>query len=200
MWKLAWCVLLMVACHHSKCWGLRPPFITDSIGGEGPPLDNLRPCLHTKDPKVEAVKNRIDSSDDEKNSFYVEHEISERDARKAVKVAEVDSDMISAGCACGHKEMDYCAGEKVINDHCCCDRSDHELFPYVPHTCYFGNDRCNLIAESCEEYEFLRDCCCSKHLIAKWKARFSRSPGNQKFPTKWLWILPWIVMIVANMT
>ncbi|XP_076290016.1 uncharacterized protein LOC143213758 isoform X3 [Lasioglossum baleicum] len=74
------------------------------------------------------------------------------------------------GCKpCTSSEMNYCADESVINDHCCCDGSFNEVFPFVKHTCRVGPEECKVHAGDCAEYARLRECCCHSYLASYWK-------------------------------
>lgn len=46
-----------------------------------------------------------------------------------------------------------------------------EVLPYVPHTCYFGNQLCAPVMTSCEQYSRLRTCCCDKYTLEKCEYR-----------------------------
>lgn len=88
MWEVRWCIMVMMAINHSRLLAgcLRPPLPRDKPqGGEDnrpPTLNETVPC-----PKVDAVKNRIEP---EVKMFYVEHEVSEKDAR--VKIMKIEAD------------------------------------------------------------------------------------------------------------
>ncbi|CAH2003934.1 unnamed protein product [Acanthoscelides obtectus] len=42
-----------------------------------------------------------------------------------------------------------------------------ELFPFIPHTCYFGDQLCSPIAGTCDNYYKLSICCCKKYAFLK---------------------------------
>ena len=81
--------MVVMAISHSRLLAecLRPPLPGDKPqGGEGswPPTSNETvPC-----PKVDAVKNRIEPA---VKMFYVEHEVSEKDARVNIMRIEADN-------------------------------------------------------------------------------------------------------------
>lgn len=89
MWVVRWCIMVVTAINHSglpaSC--LRPPFPGEVIQGGAnyhPPIENATvPC-----PRVDAVKNRIEL---DVKMFYVEHEVSEKDARTKITKIEADN-------------------------------------------------------------------------------------------------------------
>ncbi|PSN47177.1 hypothetical protein C0J52_14720, partial [Blattella germanica] len=92
------------------------------------------------------------------------------------------------GCEeCTKEELEYCTGNAVLHDHCCCDRRHLEKFPYVPHTCYLKPD-CRPLAGDCSMYTRLRVCCCDRFVAEKWK-----SDASQPYP--WRTLLLCIVAI-----
>ncbi|CAH1111324.1 unnamed protein product [Psylliodes chrysocephalus] len=100
--------------------------------------------------------------------YIIEHEISSGSAKNAVIAMNLSSIEIPPGCQkCNAKEERYCLGADLISDHCCCDKRYHELFPYIPHTCYFGTQLCQTVASDCTEYHRLRTCCCQKLTLHK---------------------------------
>ncbi|CAH1987125.1 unnamed protein product [Acanthoscelides obtectus] len=106
--------------------------------------------------------------------YIVEHEISLIDARNSVLNTSLQQMLPSPGCQkCSLEEKRYCLGIDLINDHCCCDRRHHELFPFIPHTCYFGDQLCSPIAGTCDNYYKLSICCCKKYAFLKWKEKSS---------------------------
>ncbi|XP_045777080.1 uncharacterized protein LOC123875346 isoform X1 [Maniola jurtina] len=109
--------------------------------------------------------------------YFVEHDVSTADARKAAALLELDEiPATRVGCGvCSQREMEYCE-TRVLADHCCCERQFlPEPFPWLPHTCYVGPHRCRPLAHDCVRYVRLRDCCCYKKLAERWKSILSKS-------------------------
>ncbi|XP_028167840.1 uncharacterized protein LOC114358156 [Ostrinia furnacalis] len=109
--------------------------------------------------------------------YFVEHDISTADARKAAAELHLDDvPSTRAGCGtCSRSEMEYCE-TRVLADHCCCERRFlPEPFPWLPHTCYVGPARCRPLAHDCVRYARLRDCCCYRKLAERWKSILSKS-------------------------
>ncbi|KAL0819988.1 hypothetical protein ABMA28_007984 [Loxostege sticticalis] len=109
--------------------------------------------------------------------YFVEHDISTADARKAaaeLKLEDVPTTRVGCG-TCSRSEMEYCE-TRVLADHCCCERRFlPEPFPWLPHTCYVGPNRCRPLAHDCVRYARLRDCCCYRKLAERWKSILSKS-------------------------
>ncbi|XP_013192746.1 uncharacterized protein LOC106136669 isoform X2 [Amyelois transitella] len=107
--------------------------------------------------------------------YFVEHDVSTLDARRAARALRVE-DVTQLGCGtCSRRELEYCE-TRVLADHCCCDRQVlPEPFPWLPHTCYMGPHRCKPLAHDCAQYERLRDCCCARKLAERWKSILSKS-------------------------
>nr|XP_023022831.1 uncharacterized protein LOC111511058 [Leptinotarsa decemlineata] len=104
--------------------------------------------------------------------YEIEHEISMMHAKNSVLSMDIDSIVIPPGChTCTEQEKHYCLGRSLINDHCCCDKRYHEMFPFIPHTCYLGSQLCTTVLSNCEEYYRLRTCCCQKLALMKWKMK-----------------------------
>ncbi|CAG9860749.1 unnamed protein product [Phyllotreta striolata] len=102
--------------------------------------------------------------------YIVEHEISSMSARNSVLTMDISSINTPSGCKeCNPEEQRYCLGTDLINDHCCCDKRYHELFPYIPHTCYLGPQLCHTIATDCTEYHRILSCCCQKLTAEKFR-------------------------------
>ncbi|XP_075983323.1 uncharacterized protein LOC142981345 isoform X2 [Anticarsia gemmatalis] len=109
--------------------------------------------------------------------YFVEHDVSTTDARKAAKELNVEEVPASRpGCgACSARDVEYCE-TRVLADHCCCERRFvPEPFPWLPHTCYVGARRCRPLAHDCAQYARLRDCCCYRKLAERWKGILSKS-------------------------
>ncbi|XP_023940733.1 uncharacterized protein LOC112047742 [Bicyclus anynana] len=109
--------------------------------------------------------------------YYVEHEVSTADARKAADLLNVeDIPATVVGCGvCSRRDLEYCE-TRVLADHCCCERQFvREPFPWLPHTCYVGPHRCRPLAHDCVRYVRLRDCCCYRKLAERWKGILSKS-------------------------
>ncbi|VVC38104.1 Hypothetical protein CINCED_3A018654 [Cinara cedri] len=88
--------------------------------------------------------------------------------------------VIGAGCKeCTRREIEYCLSSDVIEDHCCCQRKYHEVFPYIAHTCYVRSRNCEPTVRDCGVFDRLLACCCHHHLGMKWKSQMSTtSPIN----------------------
>ncbi|XP_049877616.1 uncharacterized protein LOC126374887 [Pectinophora gossypiella] len=109
--------------------------------------------------------------------YFVEHEVSTADARRAARALNLDDIPDSRpGCgSCTRRELEYCE-TRLLADHCCCERRFFpEPFPWLPHTCYMGRSRCKPLAHDCARYTRLRDCCCYKKLADRWKGILSSS-------------------------
>ncbi|KAJ0173867.1 hypothetical protein K1T71_011016 [Dendrolimus kikuchii] len=109
--------------------------------------------------------------------YFVEHEVSTADARRAARALKLEDVPESRpGCGtCSKREMEYCE-TRVLADHCCCERRFiREPFPWLPHTCYMGPYRCKPLANDCARYTRLRDCCCYRKLAERWKGILSKS-------------------------
>ncbi|KAJ8925325.1 hypothetical protein NQ315_009155 [Exocentrus adspersus] len=125
--------------------------------------------------------------------YIVEHEISTVNARNSALTIDVQSIVAPSGCKeCTSEEKRYCLGSDFINDHCCCDRRYHEVLPFIPHTCYSGNQLCEPVME-CDKYRRLRTCCCDILVLKKWKARFQNSSCKTVGGTAYM-----IIMIVSS--
>ncbi|XP_061721647.1 uncharacterized protein LOC133528319 [Cydia pomonella] len=109
--------------------------------------------------------------------YFVEHEISTPDARKAAVALDLDKvPETLPGCGtCSKRELQYCE-TRVLADHCCCERQAFpEPFPWLPHTCYMGPGRCKPLMHDCAKYKRIRDCCCYRKLAERWKQILSSS-------------------------
>ncbi|KDR23926.1 uncharacterized protein LOC110831749 [Zootermopsis nevadensis] len=101
---------------------------------------------------------------------YVEHRVEQGEARAVASALHPELSDGRPGCeVCTREEVEYCAGNAVVEDHCCCDMRHFEWFPYVPHTCYL-RPGCSPIAGNCARYARLRVCCCEAVTAAKWKS------------------------------
>ncbi|KAF5292777.1 hypothetical protein FQA39_LY13822 [Lamprigera yunnana] len=106
--------------------------------------------------------------------YVIEHEISTENARNAALAIDLRNIKVPPGCQkCTKWELSYCQGSDFINDHCCCDKRYHEVLPYIPHTCYLGAQLCKPVVGDCLTYKTIRKCCCTIHLIQKWKSSAS---------------------------
>ncbi|XP_020283893.1 uncharacterized protein LOC109854820 isoform X2 [Pseudomyrmex gracilis] len=101
--------------------------------------------------------------------YVVEHEVLREDALAEAKKLEIYPGPIPGCKTCTSAEMTYCKDGSVINDHCCCEGSSNEVFPFVEHTCRLGPEECRVQAEDCAEYTRLRECCCHSYLASVWK-------------------------------
>ncbi|RVE55285.1 hypothetical protein evm_000183 [Chilo suppressalis] len=109
--------------------------------------------------------------------YFVEHDISTADARRAAAQLNLENVPVSReGCGtCSRSDMEYCE-TRVLADHCCCERSYlPDPFPWLPHTCYTGPHRCRPMAHDCANYARRRDCCCHRKLAERWKSILSNS-------------------------
>ncbi|XP_068619262.1 uncharacterized protein, partial [Battus philenor] len=110
--------------------------------------------------------------------YFVEHDVSTADARKAalqLDLHEAGTERVGCG-ACSRRDREYCE-TRVLADHCCCERRFlREPFPWLPHTCYVGPNRCRPLAHDCVQYTRLRDCCCYRQLAQRWKGILSHAP------------------------
>ncbi|XP_031833789.1 uncharacterized protein LOC116427505 isoform X1 [Nomia melanderi] len=101
--------------------------------------------------------------------YFLEHEVLYEDAIAEAKKLKVYPGPIPGCKPCTRPEITYCEDESVINDHCCCDGSVNEVFPFVKHTCRVGPEECKVHAGDCAEYARLRECCCHSYLASYWK-------------------------------
>ncbi|XP_017793637.1 PREDICTED: uncharacterized protein LOC108575373 isoform X2 [Habropoda laboriosa] len=118
--------------------------------------------------------------------YFLEHEVLYEEAINEAKKlqlypAGMDKKGPIPGCKpCTSSEMTYCKDGSVIDDHCCCDGSSNEVFPFVKHTCRVGPEECKVQAGDCAEYARLRECCCHSYLGSIWRnlANDAESPTN----------------------
>ncbi|KAG6799258.1 hypothetical protein HZU73_05361 [Apis mellifera caucasica] len=101
--------------------------------------------------------------------YYLEHEVLHEEAINEAKKLHLYPGPIPGCKACTNTEMTYCKDGSVINDHCCCDGSVNEVFPFVTHSCRVGPEECKVQAGDCAEYARLRECCCHSYLASIWK-------------------------------
>ncbi|VVC38102.1 Hypothetical protein CINCED_3A018654 [Cinara cedri] len=111
--------------------------------------------------------------------LLIEHSVTQESAENAIQHLKPDL-MIGAGCKeCTRREIEYCLSSDVIEDHCCCQRKYHEVFPYIAHTCYVRSRNCEPTVRDCGVFDRLLACCCHHHLGMKWKSQMSTtSPIN----------------------
>ncbi|XP_018915878.2 uncharacterized protein [Bemisia tabaci] len=106
------------------------------------------------------------------SNLGVEHKVTEEDAKAAARTLTPEL-MVGIGCKnCSSSDLAYCASPDAISDHCCCDRKFHEVFPYVPHTCYVrphSRPLCRTVVAHCGDFARLVLCCCHRVLADKWK-------------------------------
>lgn len=50
--------------------------------------------------------------------------------------------------------------------------SSPENIPWMPHSCYMGEEQCRPVAASCIDYMHRRQCCCDKLLVEFCKFKF----------------------------
>ncbi|XP_055372933.1 uncharacterized protein LOC129606578 isoform X2 [Condylostylus longicornis] len=71
------------------------------------------------------------------------------------------------------KHMKYCLGTYFLNDHCFCEQSHtNEGLPFVPHSCYVGEDNqagTKPSIGSCFRFAEIKECCCLRPLAQRWK-------------------------------
>ncbi|XP_050421867.1 uncharacterized protein LOC126834167 isoform X2 [Adelges cooleyi] len=103
--------------------------------------------------------------------LLVEHTVTQESAQDAIQHLQPDL-MIGAGCKeCTRREIEYCMSNDVIEDHCCCQRKYHEVFPYIAHTCYVRSRNCEPTVRDCGVFDRLLACCCHQHLGTKYKSQ-----------------------------
>ncbi|XP_015431929.1 PREDICTED: uncharacterized protein LOC107188189 isoform X2 [Dufourea novaeangliae] len=110
--------------------------------------------------------------------YFLQHEVLYEDAIAEAKKLEIYPGPIPGCKPCTNAEMTYCENESVINDHCCCDGSFNEVFPFIKHTCREGPEECKVQAGDCAEYARLRECCCHSYLASVWKYRANGAQSN----------------------
>lgn len=115
---------------------------------------------------LEAVSVVKHHHDDE---YLLEHRVIYQDAINKAHNLTLYPGVIPGCKACTSQEMMYCKDGSVIADHCCCDFSYNEAFPFVEHECRVGPEMCKVLAKDCAEYTRLRECCCHAHLASYWK-------------------------------
>ncbi|KAK9304355.1 hypothetical protein QLX08_004327 [Tetragonisca angustula] len=118
--------------------------------------------------------------------YFLEHEVLYEEAIVEAKKLQLYPGPIPGCKICTNTEMSYCKDGSVINDHCCCDGSSNEVFPFVKHICRVGPEEsgtCKVQAGDCAEYARLRECCCHSYLASVWKylANDAASPTNTYF-------------------
>uniref|UniRef100_A0A2S2QE44 CCC domain-containing protein n=1 Tax=Sipha flava TaxID=143950 RepID=A0A2S2QE44_9HEMI len=109
--------------------------------------------------------------------------------------------VIGAGCKeCTIREIEYCLSNDVIEDHCCCQRKYHEVFPYIAHTCYNKSRNCEPTVRDCGVFDRLLACCCHHYLGMKWKNQMSTtgSINGQSENTKNLFVFGLIILIIKS--
>ncbi|XP_076749509.1 uncharacterized protein LOC143422618 [Xylocopa sonorina] len=109
----------------------------------------------------------VDHHPDEE--YFLEHEVIYEEAIAEAKKLQLYPGPIPGCKPCTSSEMTYCEDGSVINDHCCCDGSFNEVFPFVKHTCRVGPEECKVRIGDCAEYVRLRECCCHSYLASVWK-------------------------------
>ncbi|XP_017890383.1 uncharacterized protein LOC108631160 [Ceratina calcarata] len=109
----------------------------------------------------------VDHHPDEE--YYLEHEVSYDEAIRHAKDMQIYPGPVPGCKLCTRTEMSYCEDSSVINDHCCCDGSFNEVFPFVKHSCQLGPQECKVLIGDCAEYARLRECCCHNYLASLWK-------------------------------
>ncbi|KAG5887108.1 hypothetical protein JTB14_000741 [Gonioctena quinquepunctata] len=99
-----------------------------------------------------------------------DHEITEEQARESLLKTDVNSIVVPPGCrnGCNDEDKRYCLSKDLIDDHCCCDKYRPERYPFIAHKCIFVV-LCKPVADGCEMYHRLGDCCCRKLALLKLK-------------------------------
>ncbi|XP_058807950.1 uncharacterized protein LOC131673731 [Phymastichus coffea] len=113
------------------------------------------------------------------DEYVVEHEVSYQQAVKRARSLELYPGPIPGCKPCTSDEMSYCADQRVIDDHCCCDNGYNEVLDFVEHTCLVGPEACQVKAGDCAEYSRLRECCCHTYLASLWKYKAGGASGTQ---------------------
>ncbi|KAF0760828.1 Uncharacterized protein FWK35_00006982 [Aphis craccivora] len=120
--------------------------------------------------------------------LLVEHSVTLESAENAIQHIVPDL-MIGFGCKkCTTREIEYCLSNDVIEDHCCCQRKYHEVFPYIVHTCYVRSRNCEPTVRDCGVFDRLLTCCCHHYLGMKWKIKMSSSINGQSQKNKSLFL------------
>ncbi|XP_025835703.1 uncharacterized protein LOC108735482 isoform X2 [Agrilus planipennis] len=105
------------------------------------------------------------------DEYVIEHAISSQSAKNVALSMDVNSKEPFGCQKCTDREMQYCLGNGLVNDHCCCDMNYTEKLPFIAHTCYFGRQLCKPVAGDCIEYQRLLLCCCNRHTLIHWKQK-----------------------------
>ncbi|XP_033229192.1 uncharacterized protein LOC117180793 isoform X2 [Belonocnema kinseyi] len=103
------------------------------------------------------------------DEYLLEHEVTYQEAISQARNLKLYPGPVPGCKPCTRQEITYCKDGSVIADHCCCDGSYNEVFPFVEHACRVGPQGCKVQAGDCAEYSRLRDCCCHSYLSAYWK-------------------------------
>lgn len=109
----------------------------------------------------------VDHHPDEE--YYLEHEVTCEEAIRQAKDMRIYPGPVPGCKPCTRAEQSYCEDGRVLNDHCCCDGSFNEVFPFVKHSCRLGPQECRVSIGDCAEYARLRECCCHNYLASLWK-------------------------------
>ncbi|XP_055677070.1 uncharacterized protein LOC129786232 [Lutzomyia longipalpis] len=111
--------------------------------------------------------------------YYLEHSVSQKDAKKSLKEIIEKSKNYQRPAYCGEctsSIQKYCLSPHLLHDHCCCDlRHGKEELPWIPHSCYIGQNECKSSLGSCLMYAEHKICCCDQLLIEQWKSIFSHA-------------------------
>ncbi|XP_059611584.1 uncharacterized protein LOC132258329 isoform X2 [Phlebotomus argentipes] len=130
--------------------------------------------------------------------YYLEHSVSEKDAKKSLKESIEASAQNQRPAYCGECTSairKYCLSSHLLSDHCCCDlRHGKEELPWIPHSCYIGQNVCKSSLGSCLRYAEYKICCCDQLLIEQWKSIFS--PALKVQPTQNIIVILSIYLIV----
>lgn len=114
------------------------------------------------------------------DEYVLEHEVLYEEAIAEAKNLRLYPGPIPGCKSCTSSEIAYCKNGSVINDHCCCDLSYNEVFPFVKHTCRVGPEECKVHTGDCAEYARLRECCCHSYLASVWKNLANHADARTK--------------------
>lgn len=127
--------------------------------------------------------------------YIFEHRVTKQEAISAlVLINDSYFDAPQApGCKaipCTPKVMKYCLGSQFLNDHCLCEQwHAKEGLPFVPHTCYVGDEQTKASVGSCFSYNDIKECCCDRALARRWKFLSASSHLQSNTLSIWLPIL-----------
>ncbi|XP_016662933.1 uncharacterized protein LOC107884715 [Acyrthosiphon pisum] len=131
-------------------------------------------------------------------NLLIEHSVTLESAENAIQhiVPEL---MIGVGCReCTIREIEYCLSNDAIEDHCCCQRKYHEVFPYIAHTCYVRSRNCEPTVRDCGVFDRLLTCCCHQYLGTKWKIKMAATVNGQSRKNNSLFLFGLIIFLIQN--